>query len=132
MKPRPIRRVVTALCLAASLGACGMGGMWMNGDPSVGRTLVPPRDTWQKTGNDGAARDADWRDCGGAANGGYHVSTPEGASAAVIQQALGRTFDDLQHCMLGQGYRYTGSCEGEIRSRYPACQSPDTKKPGGQ
>ncbi|MEK0265423.1 hypothetical protein QT383_03270 [Stenotrophomonas rhizophila] len=78
MKPRPIRRVVTALCLAASLGACGMGGMWMNGDPSVGRTFVPPRDTWQKPGNDRVARDADWRDCGGAANGGYHVSTAEG------------------------------------------------------
>ena len=83
-------RVVTALCLAASLGACGIGGMWMNGDPSVGRTLVPPRDTWEKPGNGGAARDADWRDCGGAANGGYHVSTAEGSSAAAIQQALGR------------------------------------------
>lgn len=125
-------RTVTALCLIACLTACGMGGMWMNGDPSVGRTLVLPRDTWQKAGNDGADRDADWLACGGAANGGYHVSTPEGSSAAVIQQALGRTFDDLQRCMLGQGYRYTGSCEGEIRSRYPACQSPGTKKPGGQ
>lgn len=125
-------RAVTALCLALSLSACGIGGMWMNGDPSVGRTLVPPRDTWQKAGNDGATRNADWLACGGAANGGYHVSTPEGSSAAAIQQALGRTFDDLQRCMLGQGYRYTGSCEGEIRGRYPACQLPDTKKPGGQ
>lgn len=57
-------RAVTALCLALSLSACGIGGMWMNGDPSVSRTLVPPRDTWQKMGNDGAARDADWRECG--------------------------------------------------------------------
>ena len=125
-------RAVTALCLALSLSACGIGGMWMNGHPSVSRTLVPPRDTWQKMGNDGAARYADWRECGGAANGGYHVSTPQKSSAAVIQQALGRTFDDLQHCMMRSGYRYTGSCEGEIRSRYPACQSPGTKKPGGQ
>lgn len=104
------------------LASCGIGGMWMNGDPSVGRNIVSPRDQWQKADNDPTARDADWRACGGADSGGYNVATPEGSSSAVIQQAMSRTFDDMQRCMMSHGYHYTGSCEGDIRSRYPACQ----------
>ena len=109
-------------CATLMLASCGIGGMWMNGDPSVGRNIVPPRDHWQKAGNDPAARSADWLGCGGADSGGYNVATSDGSSSAVIQQAMSRKFDDMQRCMMSRGYHYTGSCEGDIRSQYPACQ----------
>ena len=38
-------------------------------------------------------------------------------------QRLTRKNDDVQRCMMQKGYRYTGTCSGDIASRFPACQS---------
>ena len=50
------------------LNGCGIGGMWMNGDPSVGRNLKPYGAHWIKEGMTRESRQTDLVACG-ALNG---------------------------------------------------------------
>lgn len=44
-----------------------------------------------------------------------------GAETAKLSR---EKFYGIQRCMMGKGYRYTGACEGEVPSKFPACQRP--------
>ncbi len=50
---------------AMVLSGCGIGGVWMNGDPSVGKNLKPYGDHWVKDGMTRESRLQDYESCGG-------------------------------------------------------------------
>ncbi|RLK56607.1 hypothetical protein BCL79_1000 [Stenotrophomonas rhizophila] len=124
-------RATVVLGMLFGLTACGAGGMWMNGNPAATRQLVPPGHDWSRPDAGALVRDTDWQACGGQRSGNISPDR-QGATGEETAHLSRDKLYAAQRCMLGKGYRYTGSCGGEIRSRYPACQSPDTKKPGGQ
>lgn len=113
---------VWAYVLFALLSGCGIGGFWMNGDPSGGRNIVPLSDYWSKADSSPEKRRQDWVGCGGTDKGGYTVATV-GLTDAEALSAFDRKFDGLQYCMMEKGYHYTDSCEGEIPSQFPACKA---------
>jgi len=112
------------MTFAFLMSGCGIGGFWMNGNPAVGKNITPIRDYWILPGGTKEARIQQWLECGGAENGRYHIS-PLGFTSKEIKEASDKKFDQLQICMMRNGYRYVGSCEGEIRSAYPACRKID-------
>jgi hypothetical protein len=110
------------------LSACaGVGGYWMNGDPSVGRNIKPYLHYWEKAGVMAEQRLADGTACGG----GYREPNMPSFSKEAISvarlagekddnQAYSRLFHDWERCMLKKGYHYTGKCDNET----PACGAP--------
>lgn len=117
---------IALIALAALLGltACGIGGMWMNGDPNATRHLAPPGHDWTKTDAGASARDTDWQACGGQRSGNISPDR-QGATGRETADISRDMLYAAQRCMLGKGYRYTGTCQGEIPSRFPACQRAD-------
>ncbi|MDH0075238.1 hypothetical protein N5D13_08910 [Stenotrophomonas maltophilia] len=88
---------------------------------------TPIRDEWQHPSRPQVERQQDWIACGGMDNGGYAgVSGSTGAETAKLSR---EKFYGIQRCMMGKGYRYTGTCEGEIPSKFPACQRPGGPTP---
>ncbi|MCS4280918.1 hypothetical protein ACYX79_14370 [Stenotrophomonas rhizophila] len=122
MKGKHVFRVVFGVCLATGLTACGIGGMWMNGNPNATSHLVPPGHDWSKPDAGASARDTDWQACGGQRSGNISPDR-QGATGKETADLSRDKLYAAQRCMLGKGYRYTGTCEGDIPSRYPACQS---------
>lgn len=117
-----IARALAVLGVLLGLTACGAGGMWMNGDPAASQHLVPPGHDWSRQDAGTLVRDMDWQACGGQRNGNIS-SDRQGATGKETADISRDTLYAAQRCMLGKGYRYTGTCEGDIPSRYPACQS---------
>jgi len=114
-------RFLTIALLISLLSGCGIGSFWMNGNPAVGRNITPIRDYWRLPGGTTDARIRHWIECGGAKNGGYYVSLHE-LEKRETKDTWGKKFDQMQICMMKIGYRYIGSCDGEIRRAYPACR----------
>jgi len=75
---------------------------------------------WQHPSNTPEARQLDWVSCGGTEKGSYAVVP--GTTGAETAARSGAKFDQIQRCMMGRQYQYTGTCQGEIPSRFPACQ----------
>jgi len=48
---------------------------------------------------------------------------------AITAARSGEKFDQIQRCMMRKEYHYTGTCQGEIPSRFPACQRADDVVP---
>ncbi|MDS1140848.1 hypothetical protein RE432_10415 [Pusillimonas sp. SM2304] len=94
----------------------------MNGDPSAGSNIIPLRDYWVAKNEMTDRREEQWISCGGNKIGGYAL-TEEDIRHFGPQRAGKVKFDELQYCMMKNGYRYTDTCVGEIPSQYPACQS---------
>ena len=117
-----IARALAVLGVLLGLTACGAGGMWMNGDPAATRHLVPPGHDWSRPDADTRMRDTEWEACGGQRSGNISPER-QGATGRETADLSRDTLYAAQRCMLGKGYRYTGSCEGDIPSRYPACQA---------
>ncbi|MHC5148528.1 hypothetical protein [Stenotrophomonas rhizophila] len=84
----------------------------------------PPsqRDSWAAGTADASQLGAAWVACGGMANGNVGIDQQGGNGPETVQR-LTRKNDDVQRCMMQKGYRYTGTCSGDIASRFPACQS---------
>jgi len=114
------KKISISIIFFIIITGCGIGGFWMNGNPSGGKNITPTRDYWDLPEGTKEERIQQWLECGGAENGSYHISPP-GRSAQEIKKASEDKFDQLQLCMMKNGYNYIGSCEGEIRSTYPAC-----------
>lgn len=107
---------------ALALSGCGIGGMWMNGNPFYGREpYIPPRDYWVEEGRvDVSKRANDWIECGGDPQGGGTAwkNLPDNEKEIFLYRK--KYFKDIQRCMLRKGYIYTGVCH-EFNADYPAC-----------
>jgi len=127
MRSRMLLIMAKKLLLLLMLSGCGIGGFWMNGDPSVGKNITPLRDYWHIFEGKKEERARHWVECGGMENGGYGIYK-EGVTSKNISAVSREIFYNLQICMIKKGYRYVGSCDGEIRSDYPACRGIDKEK----
>lgn len=134
MKISLVFKLVLILCTLLSVSGCvikngaicGPQTPLANCDPEVNRELMHPTplsDYWNKGNATSERGRQDWVGCGGSANGGYNLTESE-FSSGNLREASSRKFDELQYCMMRKGYRYTGTCEGEIPSKYPACKNP--------
>ena len=118
---------------AAMLSGCGIGGLWMNGDPSVGRNLKPYGAHWIKEGMTRESRLQDYESCGGTKSfqGGFPdaviraetqptdvVSTQSYNNELIDNpQAEARLGKKRMICMFGKGYVWLDSCDA--RCLYP-------------
>lgn len=95
------------------LSACGIGGQWMNGDPSAGRNIKPYLHYWVKEGVVAEQRVQDGTACGG----GYReANMPSFSKEEIIaarlstenedNQAYSRLFNNWKNCMVNRGYQY--------------------------
>jgi hypothetical protein len=112
----------------AMLNGCGIGGMWMNGDPSVGRNLKPYGAHWIKEGMTRESRQTDLVACG--ALNGEKVEFPQDQifkekkpSEPNDIAAYLRLRDKVGVCMQSKGYtpvgdlQFLGGCDA--RCLYP-------------
>lgn len=94
------------------LAGCGVGGFWMNGNPSVGRNMPPYGAHWVKEGMTQESRRSDFIQCGGDVNlrEGYAEwlsSVPyEMYSAGKIQHIR-----VIATCMRSKNYVWQDSCD---------------------
>ena len=129
-------RIICALGLLFSLAlsaGCSVGN-WNVCGPQTPRAYCdkktydalanPPsqRDSWAAGKADASQLGAAWVACGGMANGNVGIDQQGGNGPETVQR-LTRKNDDVQRCMMQKGYRYTGTCSGDIASRFPACES---------
>lgn len=129
-------RIICALGLLFSLAlsaGCSVG-TWNVCGPQTPRAYCdkktydalanPPsqRDSWAAGKADASHLGAAWVACGGMANGNVGIDQQGGNGPETVQR-LTRKNDDVQRCMMQKGYQYTGTCSGDIASRFPACQS---------
>lgn len=114
---------ILVIFAALTLHGCGIGGMWMNGNPFYGREpYVPPRDYWVKKGVvDSSQRSSDWIECGGDYQGGGKDSFPESEMPEFL--ARKNYYKNIQRCMLEKSYKYVGRCH-DGNMDYPACGAP--------
>lgn len=113
-------KIPSLVFILCSLSGCGLGGFWMNGNPSVGKNIPALSDYWVKDDMVLEQVRKDWSECGGSSNGSYNL-TDDDIASGELRQVSKKKFNGLQYCMMEKGYRYTGTCEGEIPSQYPAC-----------
>ncbi len=129
------RFIIMVLIFAAlvGLGGCTIGNWNICGpqtpqaycDKKAYNELVnptPPRDRWVKEDAGPDALALDWQACGGERDGGIGLNrvSVSGKEAADLSR---EKFYSVQRCMMGKSYKYAGTCEGDIPSRYPACQA---------
>jgi hypothetical protein len=100
----------------AMLNGCGIGGMWMNGDPSVGRNLKPYGAHWIKEGMTRESRQTDLVACG--ALNGEKVEFPQDQifkekkpSEPNDIAAYLRLRDKVGVCMQSKGYTPVGDLQ---------------------
>lgn len=122
-----------AVCIfvsSALLSGCGIGGFWMNGDPSAGKNIKPYIEKWDKPGMTPDSRDQDAASCGGGS--GSHAPgfsqkkiNEERRPGEKENSAYARLFYNWERCMIKKGYRFTGECyDNEISRASPACGAP--------
>jgi len=115
-------------CLSFLLEGCGIGGMWMNGNPFP-TPVKPYLEYWEKPGMTADSRMQVSASCGGG------LSDRPGPSQKQIEalkkegesngQTYTRLFTDWERCMVKNGYRYIGMCyDNEISRSSPACGAP--------
>jgi len=97
------------------LSACGIGGYWMNGNPSAGRNIKPYLHHWEKHGVTSEQRREDSWICGAGATkyGADQVSFSQKQAAAEKQTnekddiaARERLREKWKNCMENKGYRH--------------------------
>ena len=120
-KPMKLSLVI---CTSILLSACaGIGGYWMNGDPSVGRNILLPIDYWNNTEVTTKEKLQDWMTCGGRPDGNYTPSKrlPEETDDFAASR---RMYYKIQRCMIKKSYHYLGQCDNEMAKASPGCGAP--------
>ena len=120
---------LTFLLSLMSLGGCGIGGHWMNGDPSAGKNVKPYGAHWVKEGMTRESRREDLAACG-SVSGNEDVRFKDEQVEAARQAGEPNTInaylklrDILGQCMSERGYqpvgdlKYLGGCDE--RCTYP-------------
>jgi len=107
------------------LSGCGIGGYWMNGDPSGGKNITPSRDLWLLSEGSAEMRSKDWIECGGWPTGRYASSVVLPSEKNLSSKELfelGKKKDEKTvACMLNKGYRYSGSCQTVTARLWRGC-----------
>ena len=104
------------LVLMISLSGCSLFGWYMNGDPSPTLSDI---DEWTKLNTNEAQRMEDWISCGGTSRGTVHF-TPlahKGGPTTDDYKKRDKESDAVQACMIKKGYKFIGSCRGELSGR---------------
>ncbi len=126
-------RVFTLLFSASVLGGCTVGN-WNICGPQTPRAHcgknayerlvnpVKPRDMWARQHTDASVLSHDWQACGGLPSGGISPDRLGATGLETVYLSRDKLYS-AQRCMMDKGYEYTGTCEGEVPSRYPACQA---------
>ncbi|WP_156774546.1 hypothetical protein [Edwardsiella hoshinae] len=128
-----IRTILPVIVLSITFSGCTIGNGRICGpqtplaycDRDAYQKLMhptPSRDYWEKASVSIDDRRKDWVDCGGNVIGTYSISKDE-LNGRTSLEAASSKFDDMQYCMMKKGYSYTGTCQGEIPSQYPACKA---------
>lgn len=99
-----IERCVVIVGLTILFGGCGIGGFWMEGNPSAGKGITPLSDRWEKRSMTPETRRADWVECGGRQDGGYGVAG-DMKTTEEIQRASREKYRSLDVCMQSRGYQ---------------------------
>lgn len=116
-----IKLFLTAV-LCAFLAACGIGGYWMTGDPSVGVNVKPYGAHWIKDGMTKESRLDDTVACGSGRTE-YVLFSDDKILAAKRPddpndiKAMGRLTKEWAECMRDKGYVYLEYCDE--RCQYP-------------
>ncbi|AZU59414.1 hypothetical protein ACI2VK_10640 [Ralstonia nicotianae] len=118
--------VAAIFCATLLLNGCGIGGFWMNGDPSAGKDLKPYIEEWEKPSVTSEMRRRDSESCGGGDSNHAPLFTAaeikaEQRSGEKENAAYSRLHHRWQRCMLGKGYRYMGTCYSQSS---PGCGAP--------
>lgn len=104
------------------LSGCGIGGFWMNGNPSVGKNLKPYGAHWVKDGMTRESRLDDTKACGSGRTE-YVLFSTEKIKAAMLPDdpneinAMGRLSKQWAECMGAKGYNYLEQCD--MRCMHP-------------
>ncbi len=106
---------------AVVLSGCGIGGVWMNGDPSVGKNLKPYGAHWVKDGMTRESRLDDIVACGATRDltihfpiesiqklPGYQYTETDEIRRAASNDVLE---DRWRICMKSKGYSYVDKCD---------------------
>ena len=120
--------LIMVFCLSFLLEGCGIGGMWMNGNPFP-TPVKPYLEYWEKPGMTADSRMQVSASCGGG------LSDRPGHSEEQIKaaqrngekrgQTYARLFNDWERCMIKNGYSFKGECyDNEISRSKPACGAP--------
>ena len=110
-----------SLVITYPLLGCGIGGWWMNGNPVVGREPYRPEYLdWFKYGSDEGITKKKWQECGGAENGMIHLpKTANNFGSVERSKEYDKKYDEVEGCMMKNGYQYKGSCKGPIKYILP-------------
>ena len=108
------------LMLMLFLGGCSFFGWYMNGDTHSNRIF--DRDEWTKPNINDPQKKEDWISCGGNSAGIVAFSDKkQGQSLTDYTIQAQRESDAAQACMMKKGYKFIGSCKGELSIRL-ACK----------
>lgn len=105
---------VPAIFLCFVISGCGIGGHWMNGDPSAGKNIKPYLHYWEKPEMTAEDRRQDSVICG-AANTDYVMGFGQNRIKAAQRpretdnETDTRLFQEWKRCMIQKNYRWTGS-----------------------
>ena len=114
--------------LSMVLSGCGIGGVWMNGDPSVGKNLKPYGAHWIKDGMTRESRQVDLIACGSPNGEKIEFSQDQIVKEKKPTEpndiaAYLRLRDKVGACMQSKGYtpvgdlQFLGGCDA--RCLYP-------------
>lgn len=102
------------------ISGCGIGGWWMNGDPSVGREPFKPEYlNFSKSESDANDLQRAWVGCGGTSTGVVDVPSAKNLSIAESSDMYDKKYDEVYQCMLDKNYKYIGSCKGPLWTLLP-------------
>lgn len=94
------------------LSACGIGGQWMNGDPSAGKNIKPYLHYWVKEGVTSEQRREDSVSCGGSRSDTHPhgVNDRDERKLMLPGETIWKTRERISiawaNCMKDKGYRY--------------------------
>lgn len=109
-------KYMVLICVSLVLTSCGIGGQWMNGNPSAGKNIKPYIQHWVKNNMTEEGRRVDSWTCGAGATvyGADHVAfSKEQASEEKKPNekddiaARLRLEEKWKYCMRSMGYRHT-------------------------
>jgi len=115
--------VLTA-CTFGPNGICGPQTPVAYCDKDAYQRLVHPKpyiEYWEKPEMMTSKRQEDWVRCGGYPDGGFTLLTKRILPGETNEVAYARLKLDLQRCMIGNGYQYTGDCSSEYMKSQPLC-----------
>lgn len=106
------RRTALVFCLSFVLTGCGIGGMWMNGNPFP-TPIKPYLENWEKNGVTSEERREDSFACGGSRDDRQPFSRGNEKTLMLPGETIWQTRERLgiewANCMRRKGYHSSNS-----------------------